>query len=260
MFKRSIALAFGLAIVIVALGTFLAPTPIALADSPVCSPVAYQVQPGDTLSKIAQRFGRTIDSLVLANQSRYPTLVTNSGLIYPSWQLVIPCKGSQVSATNFGALLIKNVDNSGPDSLIMPVAGQVYELGDGKVGFFAIGTPGSKVHAWVDIVDAATKDQLAVEFYLYSPHKFQAVRASWYEDNKIIQPTGSGTLPNFLTAICFGNHDRWYDGGQGSFDKPWWGLVINRTGYPLKFKVGFQDQPAICSVYFPCEKTEEVFE
>lgn len=256
MFKRSFVPMLGLIIVIMVLGTFLAPASVVLANSPVCN---YQVQNGDNLWSIAQRFDQTVDSLVLVNQSQYPTLVTKPELVYPGWQIIVPCDGALTILAKPYSFVI-NVNNSGPDNLLIPRAEQVYELGDGKVGFFSIGTPGYKIHAWVDIVEAATKDQLAVEFYLYSPHKFQAVRASWYEDNKVIQPTGSGTLPNFLTALCFGSHDRWYDGGQGSFKEPWWGLVINRTGWPLKFKVGFEDQPAICFGHFPCEETAEVFE
>lgn len=55
---------------------------------PAPSPQIYVVRPGDSLSKIAQRFGTTIQALVEANP-----IIRNPRLIRPGWQLVIPGSG-----------------------------------------------------------------------------------------------------------------------------------------------------------------------
>jgi LysM repeat protein len=44
----------------------------------------YTVQPGDTLSEIAQRFGTSVDVLVEANS------IENPDLIFPGQRLQIP--------------------------------------------------------------------------------------------------------------------------------------------------------------------------
>ncbi len=51
----------------------------------VTTPTTYMVQPGDTLSAIAQRFGTTVAALLAAN----PTL-TNENRVYAGQTLVIP--------------------------------------------------------------------------------------------------------------------------------------------------------------------------
>lgn len=58
-----------------------APSP---SPSPGC-PRYYTVQPGDTLSAIAARFGTTVDAIVKANN------IKNPNLIYVGQRLIIPC-------------------------------------------------------------------------------------------------------------------------------------------------------------------------
>ncbi|MEW6432390.1 MAG: LysM domain-containing protein [Myxococcota bacterium] len=51
---------------------------------------SYKIQSGDTLSKIAQRHGVTVQQLVDANKARYPGLATNANAIQVGWSLTIP--------------------------------------------------------------------------------------------------------------------------------------------------------------------------
>ena len=52
----------------------------------------YVVQPGDSLAKIAGRYGIPWKALVAANREKYPSLVTNPGLIHAGWELVVPSR------------------------------------------------------------------------------------------------------------------------------------------------------------------------
>jgi LysM repeat protein len=71
-------------------------TPIPTATGPRQTPTAtsayelYVVQEGDSLSKIAKRFGVTVEDLIEANRARYPSLVTDRGTIEIGWELRIP--------------------------------------------------------------------------------------------------------------------------------------------------------------------------
>ena len=47
----------------------------------------YTVKSGDTLSKIANRYGVTVDNLVAWNKGSYPSLKTNRNLIQIGWVL-----------------------------------------------------------------------------------------------------------------------------------------------------------------------------
>jgi len=51
---------------------------------------SYVVQEGDSLSKIAKRFGVTVEDLIEANRAKYPSLVTDRGAIEIGWELRIP--------------------------------------------------------------------------------------------------------------------------------------------------------------------------
>lgn len=70
------------------------PGPISNRTTSTTTPSAnagdYRIQSGDTLSKIAQRSGVTVQQLVDANKARYPTLATNPGAIQVGWTLTIP--------------------------------------------------------------------------------------------------------------------------------------------------------------------------
>lgn len=48
------------------------------------------VQSGDSLSKLAQRAGVSVDALVQANASKYPSLATNRNAIQVGWSLQVP--------------------------------------------------------------------------------------------------------------------------------------------------------------------------
>ena len=52
----------------------------------------YIVQPGDSLSKIAKWFGVSVEDLVKANQSKYPSLITDPDSVEVGWQLRIPLR------------------------------------------------------------------------------------------------------------------------------------------------------------------------
>lgn len=61
-------------LVLFALGALWAPAP-SLADDPEPETQAYIVQPGDTLYRLAVRFGTTVDALVALNDIRDPDLI-----------------------------------------------------------------------------------------------------------------------------------------------------------------------------------------
>ena len=53
-------------------------------------PAVYTVEPGDTLAKIAQAQGTTVEELVELNKEIYPSLETNPGAIEVGWKLQVP--------------------------------------------------------------------------------------------------------------------------------------------------------------------------
>ncbi|MCA2981128.1 MAG: LysM peptidoglycan-binding domain-containing protein [Myxococcaceae bacterium] len=62
-----------------------------VSPSPSPSPAGpVTVQAGDTLSRIAQRHGTTVQALVDANRAAYPQLATNPGAIQVGWRLTLP--------------------------------------------------------------------------------------------------------------------------------------------------------------------------
>ena len=60
------------------------------------SPSSVTVKSGDSLSKIAQRAGVSVDALVQANVGKYPGLATNKNAIQAGWSLNLP--GAATSA------------------------------------------------------------------------------------------------------------------------------------------------------------------
>jgi len=77
----------------------LTPTPRATATrtprptrtpTPTGAYEIYVVQEGDSLSKIAKRFGVTVEDIVKANRTKYPSLVTDPASIEIGWKLLIP--------------------------------------------------------------------------------------------------------------------------------------------------------------------------
>lgn len=65
------------------------PPTTSVTGTPAAS-TSYTIRPGDTLSKIAQATGTTVDQLVNLNKARYPSLETNRGSIQVGWQLTLP--------------------------------------------------------------------------------------------------------------------------------------------------------------------------
>lgn len=59
----------------------------------------HRVASGDTMSRIAQRNGVTVQQLVDANKARYPQLATNAGNIQIGWTLSIPRGGNTSNTT-----------------------------------------------------------------------------------------------------------------------------------------------------------------
>lgn len=49
----------------------------------------YIVQPGDNLSRIAARYGMTVDEIVELNKKKHPSLLVNKNVIFPKWELII---------------------------------------------------------------------------------------------------------------------------------------------------------------------------
>ena len=52
--------------------------------------IIYTVRPGDSLSKIAKRYGVSLNTIVSANRKKYTTLQTNPNNIEIGWKLRIP--------------------------------------------------------------------------------------------------------------------------------------------------------------------------
>jgi len=67
------------------------PTP-RLTRTPTATPAytIYIVQRGDSLSRIAKRFGVSVEDLVAANKVKYPSLLTDPASIEVGWTLLIP--------------------------------------------------------------------------------------------------------------------------------------------------------------------------
>lgn len=61
-------------------------------------PSSVTVKAGDTLSKLAQRAGVSVDALVQANVGRYPGLATNRNAIQIGWNLSVPGAQTQPAA------------------------------------------------------------------------------------------------------------------------------------------------------------------
>jgi hypothetical protein len=53
---------------------------------------AYIVKSGDSLSKIADKHGTTVEDIIEANKGKYPSLVANPASIEVDWELLIPTK------------------------------------------------------------------------------------------------------------------------------------------------------------------------
>ena len=69
------------------------PTPATEEPAPSASPTdapigtEYTVRPGDGLAAIARAYGTSLEQLVAWNAERYPSLVTDPGVIEPGWIL-----------------------------------------------------------------------------------------------------------------------------------------------------------------------------
>ncbi len=75
---------FAVGLVLAGLGLLLLLAPAAAAQDPTPEPEMYEVQPGDTLFSIAQRFGSSVEAIVTANDIANPSLIT------PGQKLIIP--------------------------------------------------------------------------------------------------------------------------------------------------------------------------
>jgi hypothetical protein len=68
-------------------------------STPRTEPSTHRIVAGDTLSKIAQRTGVTVQQLVDANKARYPQLERNASNIQVGWTLTIPAGGTSTPST-----------------------------------------------------------------------------------------------------------------------------------------------------------------
>ena len=89
-----------------------APTQVGPAPTPSGQSTTYVVQPGDILSRIAQRYGVTVSQIAAANS------IANPSLIYAGQVLVIPAGGSDAGASNGDG-----TDNSSPGDPPPPLIG-----------------------------------------------------------------------------------------------------------------------------------------
>ena len=70
-------------------------SPVTTRPLPTSSqPSSVTVKSGDSLSKLAQRAGVSVEALVQANVSRYPGLATNRNAIQVGWTLSVPGAGA----------------------------------------------------------------------------------------------------------------------------------------------------------------------
>ncbi len=77
----------------------------AAPSRPTPSGRIYVVQPGDTLSHIAARFGVSLSALIRANR------LTNPSLIYVGQRLVIPRRGAVGPVTSYGLKFVVHVSS-----------------------------------------------------------------------------------------------------------------------------------------------------
>jgi uncharacterized protein YkwD len=60
---------------------------LAHTPTPTIEYAIYVVQPGDTLSHIALRYGMTVEQLIALNREAYPSLARDPSSLRPGWQL-----------------------------------------------------------------------------------------------------------------------------------------------------------------------------
>ncbi len=89
-FLASLLLATALALLAVACGggegaATPSPEPTATPIAAACTPSTYTVQPGDTLSEVAERLGIPQGELIRANG------IVDTNMLYAGQELVIPC-------------------------------------------------------------------------------------------------------------------------------------------------------------------------
>ncbi|MCJ7621661.1 MAG: CAP domain-containing protein [Anaerolineae bacterium] len=87
---------------------------IAVAIANCGSATTYTVQPGDSLSGIAERYNTTFETLVEANADRYPSLKENPRLIKVGWELVIPQSGVSLPVVEAAGVTIQGAATATP--------------------------------------------------------------------------------------------------------------------------------------------------
>lgn len=69
----------------------------------------YKIQPGDSLSSIADQFETNVETIVSINEGRFPTLSENPNLIQVGWELALPEVAAPV--THEPAVFSKGIEN-----------------------------------------------------------------------------------------------------------------------------------------------------
>jgi uncharacterized protein YkwD len=91
-------------------------------------PTTYTVQPGDSLIRIAEKFGVTVPSLVTANQTTYPCITTQPTCLQIGWELAIPNAIVPTQAATQSTVQNAPDDSNAFWEMRMAIAGEVNRL------------------------------------------------------------------------------------------------------------------------------------
>jgi uncharacterized protein YkwD len=98
-------------------GTLVVCLVIAVVTASCGSATTYIVQPGDSLSGIAERHDTSVEALIEANVDRYPDLEENPRMIYAGWELVIPVSGMSGPLAAGAGVAIQEAPTTAPPNV-----------------------------------------------------------------------------------------------------------------------------------------------
>jgi LysM repeat protein len=161
------------------------------------------VQPGDSLGKIAQRLGVSVDALVQANVDRYPSLATNRNAIQVGWTLNVPgatAPTTTTSASNAGWQPTSTGRTSGTGG----VTGTVSRPNDVGNKMAAGGAQSIEMRMKRHL-DSIEKTGIGTYYGDHSPWKSMdaASRQRWIEEN--VKPGATPPSPSSIKeSSCIG--------------------------------------------------------